>query len=215
MVLVAASAAGIAAARAYFLRTWDSSSVSRLKMAVNSMQPLRDILSFNESLPGMMQSSGMSSVSATDQQIAAYQRRIDLERGGASYNLFLYTVTASLVLISLRRPRPRLPRLVHEAGWSACLTAIVVHAVRTIAEIASWGADRARVARFPWPLCVAVFDDLDLYVGPAIVAVWVAIALGRRYRLDWSLIGWLTLIAGTSWVSLIFKGIAITVLAPL
>jgi hypothetical protein len=47
------------------------------------------------------------------------------------------------------------------------------------------------------------------------VAVWVAIALGRRYRLDWSLIGWLTLIAGTSWVILIFKGIAITVLAPL
>jgi hypothetical protein len=123
--------------------------------------------------------------------------------------------TASLVWIGLRGPRPRLRRLVHEAGWSACLAAIVVHAVRTIAAIASWGADRARVARFPWPSCVAVFDDLELYVGPAIVAVWVAIALGRRCRWDWSSIGWLTLIAGTSWVILIFKGLAITVLAPL
>jgi hypothetical protein len=216
MVLVAAFAVGVVAARTYFLHAWDSSSVSQLKMLINSMQAHIEISSLTQALPGVKPSSGLPSVSATQQQIADYRRRIDLERIFASYNLFLYILTVSLALLGLRRPRPRLRRLAHEAGWSACLTAIVVQAVRTIAAIAWWVVvDRARVARFPWPSCVAVFDDLELYVAPAIVAVWVVIALGGRGRLDWSSLGWLTLIAATSWVILMFKGAAMAVLAPL
>jgi hypothetical protein len=215
MVLVAAAAAGIAGARAFFLGSWDSRSISMLKMLILQERLLVSHMSENQGLFGTMGSSGPFSIAATSQRIAIHERRIALEKLISSFNVFLSVWTLALVLLGLRKPRPRLRRLVFEAGWSVCLTAIVVLVVRTLSAIVTWGADFSRTAGFPWPSCVAVFDDLEDYVRPAIVAVWLVIAMSGRGRLEWSSIGWLTMLTSTIWVLLILGGVAIRFLAPL
>jgi hypothetical protein len=216
MILVATIAAGIAASRAYFRGDKSPASVSVLKINLKSLNRSKDLVA---ATPGISDNTGSSglfpSLAAMNQQIANYERRISLAKLFSSDNVLLSVWTLALVWLGLRKPRPCLRRLVHEAGWAGCLTAIIVLGARTLPAIATWAAELTQVPRSPGPACVADFDDLSGYVGPTIVAVWVVIAMSGRGRLDWSSTGWLTLITAVAWVILAFQGAAITVLAPL
>jgi hypothetical protein len=214
MILVATAAAGFAAARAYYYDAWDSSSISRLKMTISAKQTLISAMSALQEFRGVTVVQNSPSVATIQREIAAYERRVVLEKFFATYHVFLSFWTFALVLLDLRNPRPRLRRLAHEAGWAACLAAVVVVVVRTVSAIVSWGAEPVRATATLWPSFVHVFDDLASYTGTAIVAVWVVIAMSGRCRLDWSSIGWLTLITAVAWVMLAFQGAAIAVLAP-
>ena len=225
MILVAAAAAGFAAARAYYLAARDSSSVSQLKMLIFSKQMLAISMAAAQESRSRMGSLGMPSasamqsgppsVAAIEQEIAACERRIALEKFFSSNQVFLTSWTFALVWLGVQKPRPRLRRLVLEAGWAACLTVIVVLVVRTLSVVVSWGTALPGSTRISYPRFVAVFDDLGHYIGPAIVAVWVIIAMSGRGRLEWSSIGWLTTLTAIIWVLLIFGEAAIKLLAPL
>lgn len=224
MILVAAVAAGLAAQRAYYLGPWYSSAISPLRQSLDwylerfvSRRRLQELSAVWEDLSPKKRAEHDRSQAALERQIAAYKRRIALVKGCASVNVLLCLPTLALVGIGLRKPRPRLRRLAQDPGWAGCLTAVVALAVRMISVLVAWCTDLGPIWPAPdfGPAYVAVFDDMEGYAGPAVVAAWVLMAIGRRFRPDWSSLGWLTMIAAASWVLLLFKGVAIVILAPL
>jgi hypothetical protein len=215
MILVAVTAGGIVAARAYYFGAADSSSVSHLRSVVNSWERWLLTVSLYKTISTPVQPPDSSTIAATRLRIAAYERRMDIDKIFSSLNIFLSIMTIAIVSLALREPRPRVRRLVHDPGFAACSTAISILAVRTISAIVWWAAALGGDTRLPWAACVGVFDDLEGYVGAAIVAVWMIIAISGRGRSDWSSIGWLTMLMAVAWVMLIFRNAAICVVAPL
>ncbi len=212
MILIAAAGAGIAAARAYYLGASGPSSVSELRMAIASTERTMSTISANRPFFSRSPFFRAPSEAAMMQQIARFERRIALTRLLSSYQVFLSVWTFALVLLGLRKPRPRLRRLVLEPGWAACFTAMVVLVVRTLSAVALWGAGQWLSLRAAG---VSVLDDPGDYAGPAVAAVWLIIVMGGRGRFDWSSIGWLTNITAVQWAMLIFGSAAVAALAPL
>lgn len=132
--------------------------------------------------------------------------------------LFSWTIAATIA--RLRRPRPGIQELVRQPGAAALIASISILAVGTIpifisammraSRIAALqagsatGPGRPRLAAMDpnWTkwLSASIFQVVD-YVGPAVLGVWVVLALSGRRRPEAGWIDYFSRIIGGLWIA--------------
>lgn len=110
--------------------------------------------------------------------------------------------TMALIPLRLIRPRPRFRRLACQPGWMACCA--VVLALGIAAAIS--GAVLAIQGRAQALSLLEGSPVLTLAFGPAVLASWMALILGRRWRPEPSWVDRLGRILGVVWVLLSLVG---------
>src|SRR5205823_256298 len=104
--------------------------------------------------------------------------------------------------IRLVRPRPRWARLMRQPGMAAACAAWVVIVTHLAGMAAVWLNDPQRPAR---PIAAPLRSFWYVYrlpVGPAVAAVWLALALGGRWRPERSWVDRLGRAIGWAWIGL-------------
>lgn len=110
---------------------------------------------------------------------------------------YVLCLTAAVLLIQLRRPRPPFAELVSRPGMAACVAASAVIAVRLAWASAAdfWGTPGrmhveihtpgvfawSMVDRAPWVTFVGGLGDRT---GCAVMGVWLVLLLSRRWRAE-------------------------------
>jgi hypothetical protein len=116
---------------------------------------------------------------------------------------FLITFTPAVLVMRLRRPRPRWRRLVRQPGMAACCAAFIpcVVALMRFAH-QEWRPTVVSVDDFVWawgPL----FGDLWLDAGLWVLAAWLVLALSGRRRSERSGIDRLGRVVGAGWLMIL------------
>jgi hypothetical protein len=115
--------------------------------------------------------------------------------------LFPYVAAATFAVLALRlrRPRPRLRRLMCQPGTVACVAATLVMAVSgPVKHFSSLVA----TMRYPWPRYSLILANWPAEIGLAVAAVWLTLALGGRWRPERSWIDFLGRLVGACWIAL-------------
>jgi hypothetical protein len=117
-----------------------------------------------------------------------------LQDAGQAVVPFLAAWTVALLLLRLRRPRPRLRRALLQPGAVACAAATVAIAVE-----ATWILSLLAVgSRFVHPS--SVFVGYAQQVSFAVLGGWTALAAGGRWRSEPSWLDRAGRAAGGSWI---------------
>jgi hypothetical protein len=119
------------------------------------------------------------------------------QRLGRRWGVLLMFLSAAMVVIRLRSPRPRCRRLWIQPGFTACVAALVGAA----ANAGSTALKLHAVLSLREYYTVAQLCESWPYSGPAVLGVWLALILSRRWRPERGaidrvghLIGWLWII---------------------
>jgi hypothetical protein len=119
-------------------------------------------------------------------------------------------VTAALVLLRLRPPRPRRRRLFAPPGVVACVVATCVvvldladHAIRMIEDYRQYPQAQHVAARWYEVEMRAFSTVASTSVGYAVAAAWIAMALARRWRPERSWIDRAGIVVGCLWIALV------------
>ena len=121
------------------------------------------------------------------------------------FSFFLVVWTPTVLLMRLRKPRPRLRFIGRYCGTSACVAVLAVLFSDTVRVLLKYGALAARGAGSSVAEPEDPFDiigNLSRTAGLAIIAAWCVLALIRRLRFDRGWIEMFGLIVATSWIIL-------------
>src|SRR5262249_42635116 len=114
---------------------------------------------------------------------------------------FLVAMTPAVLLMRLRRPRPR-PRIVaRQPGMAACCAAIIPMA-RTPIELArgNWRLASSSMHPFAWRSSALPLTEGGALTGLCVLAAWVALAVGGRRRAERGWIDRLGRLVGIGWL---------------
>jgi hypothetical protein len=107
---------------------------------------------------------------------------------------FLVTLTFALLMLRLRRPRPRLRRVLSQPGSTACIAATIA----IVVEIAWIGSLLAVGSRFIH--LSSVFVGYAQQVSFAVLGGWTILAVSGRWRNDPSWIDRAGRVMGMAWI---------------
>ncbi|HEV3163064.1 MAG TPA: hypothetical protein VGZ22_03405, partial [Isosphaeraceae bacterium] len=109
---------------------------------------------------------------------------------------FLAAWTPALLLLRLRKPRPRLGRIARQPGAVACAVATTAMTIVALWILALWAAGvSGRVLH-----ASVLFVNYSQLVGFAVVGGWASLALGGRWRQEPSWIDRAGKLAGAAWI---------------
>jgi hypothetical protein len=126
----------------------------------------------------------------------------------SSYCIAAWTI--AFLALRIRKPRARLSRLCRSLGTAACFTVLIVLAVGFAARLTAWAflftplaVEQARRMEF-----IELLDDLagmlSSSAGPAIIATWGVLRLGRRLRLERDWVEVFGLVLAFGWILLVW-----------
>ncbi|MGO9914164.1 MAG: hypothetical protein ACLQIB_05540 [Isosphaeraceae bacterium] len=107
---------------------------------------------------------------------------------------FLAAWTTALLLLRLRRPRPRIRRALFEPGATACVAATVVIAVQA-AWISALLAAGSRIIHLS-----TVFEGYAQQVSFGVLAAWTVLAVSGRWRNEPTWIDRAGRVMGVTWI---------------
>jgi hypothetical protein len=127
------------------------------------------------------------------------------------FTFFLVPWTLAFILLRISMPRPSLRRLGQSPGTAACLTVLIVFVIGLVEALTSWGLQvlwlrlKDDSVSKVTEVLLDVTSESSTRAGPSVLAVWLILALIRRFRLqrDWIELLGLTLSIG--WIVLIFE----------
>lgn len=118
------------------------------------------------------------------------------------------------LVIRLRNPRPPLRRLGRSPGVSACLTVLVIVAIRVLEALTtgavwppSFGFDEESIL----PVWGQLIRELGGIAGPSVVATWLVLVLNRRLRFQKDRLEIAGLLLAIGWILLLIEGGAIAI----
>lgn len=118
---------------------------------------------------------------------------------------FVIPMMAAVIVMRLRRPRPRRSRLIGQPGFVACL-AVMASLPPGLADVATIyhrpGFQRAGGFEQVWAVATQ-------WVDTAVLGSWIALALSRRWRPEPSWIDRMGFALGLYWVLLLFAWLAL------
>lgn len=115
----------------------------------------------------------------------------------------------AFLVLRLRKPRPRLRRLFRSPGAAACLTVFVMLIVTFAEFLTTWLLSVVRPLNgfsVDWTdETMDIAESVGIQAAPAIIAIWVVLALNRGLQLgrDWLELCGLLVAAG--WILLLFE----------
>lgn len=114
---------------------------------------------------------------------------------------FLTAMTPAVVLMRLRRPRPRLRIVARQPGMAACCAAIIPLAM-TLIELVRENWRLASSARdpFDWLASAFLLTEGGAMTGLWVLAAWAALAMGGRRRPERGWIDRLGRLVGLGWL---------------
>ena len=114
------------------------------------------------------------------------------------------SLTLTLFLVRLRRPRPPMKELIHHSGASACTGAVVVMVVRLITVALVLGFTAVDMPSYrSFPGIVALIGDIDEFqavpseIGCTVAAIWTLQLLGGEWE------------ARPSWIDRLGRGLGV------
>ena len=126
----------------------------------------------------------------------------------------LVVFTAAILALRLRRPRPTLRRALLQPGASACVAALSVVAVEVASYVASTCHDRnshgklGQYLAYVWnntgvvvEITTQVLVRMSTPVGLAVMATWLVLALGGRWRREPSWVDRAGRLLGFCWLA--------------
>jgi hypothetical protein len=118
---------------------------------------------------------------------------------------FLMTITPAVLLMRLRRPRPRWQRLTRQPGMAACSAAVVPIAIALLRICRfEWFSDHVGYDdMYTWVSWETPFWDCGFHVGCWVLVAWLALALSRRRRSELSGIDRLGRVVGAGWLTIL------------
>ncbi len=111
---------------------------------------------------------------------------------------FVCPAMLGMLIVRMRRPRPSLRRLVYQPGLAACLAGSVAMATGGAIVLSLWLFRTVSISSADssyWPFVVG-------RIGPAVVTVWIALILFRRWKPERSWIDRTGCVLGAYWVLL-------------
>jgi hypothetical protein len=119
---------------------------------------------------------------------------------------FVLTLTAGVLLIRLRRPRPRWRRLARQPGMAACAAAVVPIAIMLLQICRlEWCSDHVGYGDMyaRWVSWKVLLWDCGFHAGLWVLAAWLALALSGRRRSEPSEIDRLGRLVGAGWLMIL------------
>jgi hypothetical protein len=113
-------------------------------------------------------------------------------------SLWLLALSFGLLIIRWRRPRPKLARMMAQAGTVCVVVVAVVFLADLLPALVVILATQRAPAEF---LYITTLKYSTQHVGPAVAAAWVVLALGGRLRCERSWIDRFGRLLGICWVA--------------
>jgi hypothetical protein len=120
------------------------------------------------------------------------------EQASAAATILLAAWSWATLVLSMQRPRPSLRRRMSWPGHAACIAASLATVMTGLAyllHLAKFeltGNSLVRIGEAPLICSIAA--------APAVLASWLTLALGRRWRREENWIGWLGRTLGIGWI---------------
>jgi hypothetical protein len=146
--------------------------------------------------------------STPDGRLPAIGRQLLAERihtSCAYLACLLFAWGLALLLLRVRKPRPRLRRLWRSPGAAACLTASVVVAVKLLESAAMclvWSVLERDEIPTAWILGIQTLPNQQ--AGAAILATWLVLIVSRAMRLTRDWLEVFGLLVASGWLLLLF-----------
>jgi hypothetical protein len=119
---------------------------------------------------------------------------------------FLMTITPAVLVMRLRRPRPRWRLLARQPGTAACCAAIGPIAIAALHLcLLEWRADHVGSGDLyaPWVSWEPVLWICGSSAGLCVLAAWLALAVSGRRSVERSGIDWLGRLVGAGWLAIL------------
>jgi hypothetical protein len=118
------------------------------------------------------------------------------QRLGRRWGVLLMFLSAAMIVVRLRSPRPRWRRVWCQPGFTACVAALIGAAANAGATALGL---HARLS-LPEYYTIAQVCESWSYAGPAVLGTWLALLLNRRWRAERGAIDRLGRLIGLLWI---------------